>query len=340
MFVYWLDTAVIVFYSVLKVVTVGGPITLLWMPGHLAFFGVFMSFHLMMILALGPTPPGGFFPPDVIRELFRRTWSAGIGLVVSHGISFVVNFLGNGEYRHTTVNEQIAAPWKRVLIMHATTFVGAWSVMLFEAPVGALVMLAVLKIVVDLHGHLRERRVNSEAESSRSPQVPATTIEGVLGLFGAFLVFCGVVLAAGRRGQGFRGGRRSPFGDRPIAVAPIARAPGGRVAESLERPAVPACPGAVLVWWGRAMVAPEVPDERERRTDYVRGRRRVGQDDPDDAARAMASPAGAEGGAHARAGRDSARRRGVRPLQASRHAAEGVPRSIPLHCGGSAAHGR
>jgi Family of unknown function (DUF6498) len=146
MFVYWFETAVIVFYSVLKVVTVGGPITLFGMPAHLAFFGVFMSFHLMMILALEPLPPGsGFFPPEVIRELFRRTWSADVGLVVSHGISFVVNFLGNGEYQRTTVKEEIAAPWKRVLIMHATTLVGAWSVMLFEAPVGALVMLAVLK---------------------------------------------------------------------------------------------------------------------------------------------------------------------------------------------------
>jgi hypothetical protein len=207
MFVYWLETAVVVFYSVLKVVTVGGPITLLWMPGQLAFFGVFMSFHLMMILALGPTPGGWLFPPDVIRELFRRTWSAGVGPVVSHGISFVVNFLGNGEYRHTTVNEQVGAPWKRVLIMHATMLVGAWSVMLFEAPVGALVMLAVLKIVIDLHGHLRERPATSEAEPSRSTPVPATTIEGVLGLFGAFLVFCGVVLAAGSGGQVFRASR-------------------------------------------------------------------------------------------------------------------------------------
>ena len=205
MFVYWLETAVVVFYSVLKVVTVGGSSTLLWMPGQVAFFGVFMSFHLMMILALGPTPGGVLFPPDVIRELFRRTWSAGIGLVVSHGISFVVNFLGNGEYRHTTVNEQVGAPWKRVLIMHATMFVGAWSVMLFEAPVGALVMLAVLKIVVDLHGHLRERPATSEAEPSRA--VAATTIEGVLGLFGAFLVFCGVVLAAGSGGQVYRASR-------------------------------------------------------------------------------------------------------------------------------------
>jgi len=126
---------------------------------------------------------------------------------VSHGISFVVNFLGSGEYRHTTVNQQLAAPWKRVLIMHATMLVGAWSVMLFEAPVGALVMLAVLKIVVDLHGHLRERQATSEAKPSRSAPVPATTIEGVLGLFGAFLVFCGVVLAAGSGGQVFRASR-------------------------------------------------------------------------------------------------------------------------------------
>ncbi len=207
MFVYWLETAVVVFYSVLKVVAVGGPFTLLWMPAHLAVFGVFMSFHLMMILGLGPPEGGGHFPPDVVRELFRRTWSAGIGLVVSHGISFVVNFLGHGEYRRTTVNAQITAPWKRLLIMHATTFVGAWSVMLFDAPVGALVMLAVLKIVVDLHGHLRERPAPSDVEPSRTSPVPAMKLEGVLGLFGAFLVFCGVILAAGSWGEVRRASR-------------------------------------------------------------------------------------------------------------------------------------
>jgi len=208
MFVYWLETAVIVFYSVLKVVTVGGPFTLLWIPGHLVFFGVFMQFHLMMLLALEPLPPGsGFFPLEVIRELFRRTWSADVGLVVSHGISFVVNFLGNGEYRRTTAKQEIAAPWKRVLIMHATTFAGAWSVMLFEAPVGALVMLAVLKIVVDLHGHLRERRPSPDVEPAHPVPVSGTKLEGVLGLLGAFLVFCGILLAAGTGGQVYRASR-------------------------------------------------------------------------------------------------------------------------------------
>jgi hypothetical protein len=88
-----------------------------------------------------------------------------------------------------------------MLIMHATTFVGAWSVMLFEAPVGALVILAVLKIVVDLHGHLRERRPSPDAETARPVPVSGTKREGVLGLLGAFLVFCGILLAAGSGGR-------------------------------------------------------------------------------------------------------------------------------------------
>src|SRR6185369_13059847 len=93
------------------------------------------------------------------------------------------------------------------LIMHATTLAGAWSVMLFEAPVGALVMLAVLKIAVDLHGHLRERRASPDAEAARPVPVSGTRLEGVLGLFGAFLVFCGVLLAAGSGGQVYRASR-------------------------------------------------------------------------------------------------------------------------------------
>src|SRR5215510_7906629 len=111
MFLYWFETAVVVFYSVLKIVTIGGPATLFWIPGHVATFAVFMSFHLMMILPLGPTHGGGLFPRETILELVRRTWSGAVGLVVSHGISFVVNFLGGREYLQTTVEAQRAAPW-------------------------------------------------------------------------------------------------------------------------------------------------------------------------------------------------------------------------------------
>src|SRR5262249_11948358 len=184
MFLYWLETAVVVFYSVLKIVTVGGPATLFWIPAHVATFAVFMSFHLMMILALRPTHGGGLFPRETILELMRRTWGGAVGLVVSHGISFAVNFLGNGEYLHTTVEAQRAAPWTRLIIMHLTTIAGAWSVGLLDAPEGALVMLSVLKIVVDLHGHLREQQTPADALAAPAPPPgpPAPQIDVQLGL--------------------------------------------------------------------------------------------------------------------------------------------------------------
>src|SRR5262249_14139623 len=170
-------------------------------------FGTFMSFHLMMILPLGPSPQGGgLFPPELIRDLFARTWGAGVGLLVSHGISFVVNFLGNREYLHTTVNAEVMAPWKRLFVMHVTTLLGAWSVMLFETPIGALVVLSLLKIVVDLHGHLAERPMPLEAVP-RPAMTPATKLEGALRLFGAFLVVCALVLAVGTGAEAYRAER-------------------------------------------------------------------------------------------------------------------------------------
>jgi len=208
MFLYWLETAVVVFYSALKIITVGGPSTVPSLSAHLATFGVFMSFHLMMILPLGPTPHGGgLFPQDVIWDLFKRTWGAAASLFVSHGISFVTDFLGNGEYKHTTVNAQVSAPWKRLLVMHVTTIAGAWSVMLFAAPVGALIALSTLKVVIDLHGHLRERAAPSDAAVSRLPMAHATTTQGVLVLFGGFFVLCGAVLSAGTGAEVYRAAR-------------------------------------------------------------------------------------------------------------------------------------
>jgi hypothetical protein len=208
MFVYWLETAVVVFYSELKIVIVGGPFTLVWLPVHLAMFGAFMSVHLTMILPLGPTPHGGgMFPPAVIGDLLKRTWGAGVSLFVSHGISFVVDFLGNGEYKRTTVNAEVAAPWKRIFIMHVTTIVGAWSVMLFAAPVGAIVALSLLKIAVDAHGHVGERAAPADTRPARVDVQPATKIDGVLRLFGGFLIFCGVLLSAGVGGEVYRAAR-------------------------------------------------------------------------------------------------------------------------------------
>src|SRR5262249_61843103 len=86
MFLYWFETAVVVFYSVLKIVTIGGPVTLFWIPAHLATFAVFMSFHLMMILGLGPTHGAGLFPREGIIDLLRREAGCAVRRALRHRI--------------------------------------------------------------------------------------------------------------------------------------------------------------------------------------------------------------------------------------------------------------
>ncbi len=99
-----------------------------------------------------------FFGWDLLSIMFLYWMETAVALFVSHGVSFLVNFLGNREYERTTVVAEQDAPWNRVVLMHMTIIFGGWVVMVAHAPVGGLVVLGLLKIVADLHGHLRQRR--------------------------------------------------------------------------------------------------------------------------------------------------------------------------------------
>ncbi len=79
-----------------------------------------------------------------------------IGLAISHGVSFVVNFLGRREYLRTTIGRQMFAPYGRLVILHLTILFGAFLSLSIGSPVGAIVVLVVLKTILDLGFHLRE----------------------------------------------------------------------------------------------------------------------------------------------------------------------------------------
>lgn len=75
----------------------------------------------------------------------------------SHGISYYVNFLRGREYERTTTDQQLFAPYRRMLVLHMTLIAGGWIIMTIGNPVGALVVFVVLKTVIDAWSHLRER---------------------------------------------------------------------------------------------------------------------------------------------------------------------------------------
>ena len=132
--------------------------------------------------AVGPVFPGGFpdgFPavgPPILEGVARVprgpdvsavAWGA-VGLAVSHLASFVINFLGRHEYRKITPARQMFAPYGRLVILHVTIIIGAMVSLVLGSPVGAIVVLVVLKTIVDLAFHVRE---HDRLASKTAPRV-------------------------------------------------------------------------------------------------------------------------------------------------------------------------
>ena len=69
-----------------------------------------------------------------------------------------MNFLVRQEYRSVTPQQQAMAPYGRLVILHVTIIVGAIVSLTIGSPVGAILVLVLLKTAVDLAFHLREHQ--------------------------------------------------------------------------------------------------------------------------------------------------------------------------------------
>lgn len=119
--------------------------------------GVFVWLALPMFFEPGTGGPGG---PDLEAPVLAELpviLVAGAALFVSHGASFVLNWLGRGEFRTATVNGEMTAPYGRVIVLHLTIILGAFAVAFLGAPVWALVVMVVLKTGLDLGAHVSDR---------------------------------------------------------------------------------------------------------------------------------------------------------------------------------------
>jgi hypothetical protein len=79
-------------------------------------------------------------------------------LFISHGLSYLLNFLRSGEYRRVTATALMGAPYRRVVILHLTIIFGAFAVVMTGARLLPLLILIAIKTGVDLAFHLREHR--------------------------------------------------------------------------------------------------------------------------------------------------------------------------------------
>ena len=173
---YWSENLIVGFYTLLKLL-VKSPRRGFGMGLFFCVhYGIFCAAHGMAILAIlvddqiDPTPadPWPLFlvlpqlMANVVREVLAYAppeWLVPFAaLVVSHGISFVANFLFGGERDELRLRQIMGSPYGRIVVLHLAVIFGAVAVVAIGQSIAMLVVLTLLKVVLDVKLHLREHR--------------------------------------------------------------------------------------------------------------------------------------------------------------------------------------
>lgn len=206
---YWSESAIIGFFTLLKILTAGGPIAKLnnrrggptefiqpqaipggvysalamgakiFMAAFFTFhFGLFMFVHgifLFGFLLQGMRLGKATVDPVTLTLWLHYLWAVKWGIIslfAGHAASFFMNYLGAGEYRSARPDQCMAQPYPRVIVMHLTILLGAFVSTVMPAAGPVLVIFVAAKIYADVHAHLKERAKAAVQAPVPGPQVP------------------------------------------------------------------------------------------------------------------------------------------------------------------------
>ncbi|MBC8471791.1 MAG: hypothetical protein H8D56_20210 [Planctomycetes bacterium] len=180
---YWCENLVIGFYTILKMVfsKVSHPAIhlgkLILIPFFIIHYGGFTAGHGLFLLAIfkediAKSVLEGFTWPfilifvelllNVVKQMYLiipSQMKIGIlSLFISHGISFVYNYLLKGEYAADKPPNLMAAPYSRIIIMQFAILGGAYWAMTIGSPAALLLILVVLKTIFDVILHIRSHK--------------------------------------------------------------------------------------------------------------------------------------------------------------------------------------
>ena len=187
---YWVENGIVGLWNLPKLALAGGPIVemprevrdvatvpaMSWakvalVPFFLFHYGMFWLVHGVFVFVLP------VFASDVTgtNSFGSIGWTAvlvgGVALFISHGASFFLNYLARREYRTTSPTSQMGAPYARVVVLHLTIIFGAFAVAFLGSPIGALIVMVVVKTAIDLALHVREHG-RGQPSMARSTNLP------------------------------------------------------------------------------------------------------------------------------------------------------------------------
>ena len=91
-------------------------------------------------------------------------WVSVLAIAASHLYSYFHNFIGGGEFRRTSTARLMSRPYGRIVVLHVSIIAGGFLVMTLGSNIFLLVVLVVVKTVVDLRQHERERTMLGDPE--------------------------------------------------------------------------------------------------------------------------------------------------------------------------------
>jgi uncharacterized protein DUF6498 len=172
--VFWLENVVIGGFNILRILimhrwdpaSIIGKLTMI--PFFSVHYGMFTFVHGIFVFAIF----GGFadeapMAEEVMNAPYRIlfvAWAldpavryALLCLVISHGISFLMNYIGGGEFRRVEMGDLMSRPYGRIVVLHLAIIGGGFLVLATGQSQWALALLVLLKIGFDLRGHVKER---------------------------------------------------------------------------------------------------------------------------------------------------------------------------------------
>jgi len=183
---YWAENLIIGGFTLLKMLVTGKRSALLRMLFFCVHYGGFCAIHGLFVLELTRFAGQQFTPaaaaswpgPLALLQMFINLvqqvltaapaaflWGC-LALLLSHGISFLLLFIGQREYLHTTVRGLMQAPYQRIVVMHIAVIAGGFLVVRLGSPLGLLLALVALKTGMDIMLHNRSHRRSAVGDSA------------------------------------------------------------------------------------------------------------------------------------------------------------------------------
>ena len=194
---YWFENLIAGFYNILKMALLKVDQTLknankfFIIPFFCLHYGAFCGVHglfLTVFFKIGesssPFPGNQETWPmhlvfiQILLNVIAKIWSnrppqmiwALLGLCISHGISFMENFIFGQEYKTNTLKKLMHQPYQRIIVMHIAIIAGGVFVMQLDSPLPLLIILILLKIFFDLYLHKKSHKIKKEKTADSAAQ--------------------------------------------------------------------------------------------------------------------------------------------------------------------------